>query len=81
MDMYEVTVETVSNWALQKSVYNQHICNTYHTIKKKKILFPCETMWLPFKVIYLLGLNICSFKCIIMLQGNGKSVGSDFMQR
>lgn len=31
MAMYEVTIETVNHGALQKSVYNQHICNTYLT--------------------------------------------------
>lgn len=77
MDMYEVTIETVSHWALQKSVYNQHICNTYLTNNQKKIFFPCETMLVPFKV----GLNVCRFKCIIMLLGNGRSEGSVFMQR
>lgn len=31
-NMYdEITIETVSHWALQRSVYNQHICNTYLT--------------------------------------------------
>lgn len=38
MDMHEVTIETVSNWALQNSVYNQHLCNTYLT-NNQKIFF------------------------------------------
>lgn len=41
-NMYdEVTIETVSHWALQKSVYNQHICNTYLT-NNQNILFPMK---------------------------------------
>jgi len=80
-NMYdEVTIETVSHWAFQKSVYNQHICNTYLT-NNQNIFFPHETMWVPLKVIYLLGLNICGFKCIVMLQRNGSGIGSVFMQR
>lgn len=58
MDMYdEVTIETVSHRELQKCVYNQHICNTYLT-NNQNIFFPHETMWVPLKVIYVLGLNI-----------------------
>lgn len=78
MDMYEVTIETVSYWALQKSVCNQHICNIYLTNNQKNF-FPCETMLVPFKGIYLLGPNKCRFKCIIILQRSGRSVGSVFM--
>lgn len=41
MDMYdEVTIETVSHWELQKSVYNQHVCNTYLTNNQNIIFFP-----------------------------------------
>lgn len=81
MGMYEVTIETVSYWALQKSVYNQHICNIYLTNNQKNFFFPCDAMLVPLKGIYLLGSNICRFKCIIMLQRSGRSVGSAFMQR
>lgn len=39
-NMYdEVTIETVSHWALQKSVYNQHICNTYFTNYQNNFFF------------------------------------------
>lgn len=54
----EVTIETVSHLALQKPVYNQHICNPYLTNKPFLLFFPSETMWVPFKVIYLLRLQI-----------------------
>lgn len=60
MDMYdEVTIETVSHWELQKSVYNQHICNTSYLTNNQNIPpHPHETMWVLLKVIYFLGLNI-----------------------
>lgn len=44
-NMYdEVTIETVSHWALQKSVYNQHICNTYFTNYQNNFFFPWNSM-------------------------------------
>lgn len=49
MDMYEVTIETVSHWALQKSVYNQHICNTYLTNNNNKKKFPVKQCWCHLK--------------------------------
>lgn len=53
-NMYdEVTIETVSHCALQKSVYNQHICNTYFTNYQNNFFFH-ETAWVPFKMIYFL---------------------------
>lgn len=75
-NMYdEVTIETVSHRTLQKSVYNQQICSTYFTNDQNNFFFFHETVWLPFKMIYFLGLNICRFKCAILLQRNGKRIG------
>lgn len=49
MGMYEVTIETVSYWALQKSVYNQHICNIYLTNNQKNFFFPVTLCWCHLK--------------------------------
>lgn len=77
----EVTIETVSHWGLQKSVYNQHTGNTsLLTTNQNIFFFPHETTWLPFEVVCLLGLNIRRLKCILKLGSNGKSTGRVFMR-
>lgn len=48
MDMYQVTIETGNHWALQKSVYNQHICNTYLT-NNNNFFFSVKQCWCHLK--------------------------------